>query len=409
MKKLIASAGLVAVGTASLHAVDGYGLTRQESTKPWSIAASLRGFYDDNFAAAPKDQADDSWGIEFSPAFALNFPMEQTYIRVGYIYSLKYYFDRAGDDADHSHDFGLKVDHRFSERYRVEVADSFVYTQEPEIANDVVRTDFIRTDADVFRNRGAINFTAELTELLSVLAGYQNLWYDYKQDAADVRDEFPTTNPLGIGSRSALLDRMEHLFRLDTRWQMQEHLVGLVGYQYGIVDYTSDDLITDVLRGDDRDNTAHYFYVGANYTFSSQLAGEARAGVRYTDYDLGGDDWSPYVDLGLTYTYLPGSYVQFGFRQDHNATDVSGTGTDITTDQESSTVYGSLNHRITSHLIGRLEAHYQRGVFNGGPSDGDVDNIFLAGANLEYRINNYWSAETGYNYDRLDSDESFRS
>jgi Putative beta-barrel porin 2 len=396
MKKLIASAGLVAVGTASLHAAadDGYGLTRQEASKPWSISASLRGFYDDNFLAAPKKFEEDSWGMEFSPAFALNFPMETSYLHLGYIYSLRYYFDRDDENADHSHDFNLKAEHRFSERYRVELADSFVFAQEPEVVDETTQTQF-RTDSDVFRNRATINFIAQLTELWSLLAGYQNLWYDYSQD--------------GAFSRSALLDRMEHLFRLDARWQAKEHLIGLIGYQYGVNDYTSKDLITSVARGDDRDNTAHYVYVGANYSFSSQLNAEARLGVRYTDYDAGDTETSPYADVAGTYTYLPGSYVQLGVRHDRNATDIAGVGTDITQDQESTTVSGSLNHRITPHLNGRLEAHYQRGVFNGGPDDGDVDNFFLAGVNLEYRINNNWSAETGYNFDRLDSDATNRS
>jgi len=395
MKKLIASAGLVAVGTASLHAVDSYyGLSRQEASKPWSISASLRGFYDDNFAAAPKSIREDSWGMEFSPAFALNFPMEQTYVRVGYIYSLKYYFERDDDKADHSHDFNVKAEHRFSERYKIELSDSFVYAQEPELIDETTQTQF-RTDSDVYRNRATVNFVAELTELWSLLAGYQNIWYDYVQE--------------GDFSRSALLDRTEHLFRLDGRWQMQEHLIGLVGYQYGVNDYRSKNLITSLVRGDDRDNTAHYVYLGANYSFSSQLNGEARAGVRSTDYDTGDDELSPYVDIAGTYTYLPGSYVQLGFRHDRNATDVAGSGADITTDQETSSVFGSINHRITPQLNGRLETQYQRGVFNGGPADGDLENFFLAGVNLEYRINNNWAAETGYNYDRLDSDASNRS
>lgn len=396
MKKLIASAGLVAVGTASLHSADGFGLSREEASKPWSIAASLRGFYDDNFAAAPKSLRKESFGFEFSPWFFLNFPMEQTYVRVGYIYSLKYYFDRPGDDTDHSHDFNLKAEHRFSERYKIAVSDSFVYAQEPAVIEGTgfAQTTF-RTQADAARNRAAIDFTAQLTELLSVLAGYRNNWYDFRQD--------------GDFSRSALLDRMEHLFRVDGRWQVQEHLIGLVGYQYGINDYTSQNLITSVARGDDRDSTAHYFYLGANYAFSSQLNAEARAGVRYTDYDAGGSALSPYVDIAGTYTYLPGSYVLLGLRHDRNATDVAGTGTDITTDQESSIVYGSLNHRITPRLTGSLIAQYQRGVFNGGTLDGEVDNFFLAGVNLEYRFNNNWATETGYNFDRLDSDGPNRS
>ena len=49
MKKIIASVGLVAAGAASVQAQYAPGLTSQEMTKPWSLSASLRGFYDDNY------------------------------------------------------------------------------------------------------------------------------------------------------------------------------------------------------------------------------------------------------------------------------------------------------------------------------------------------------------------------
>ena len=52
MKKLIASAGLVALGTAGLHAAYAPGLTEQQTSKPWTVSASLRGFYDDNITTA---------------------------------------------------------------------------------------------------------------------------------------------------------------------------------------------------------------------------------------------------------------------------------------------------------------------------------------------------------------------
>jgi hypothetical protein len=41
--------------------------------------------------------------------------------------------------------------------------------------------------------------------------------------------------------------------------------------------------------------------------------------------------------------------------------------------------------------------------------DGDVDNYYGFGANLTYQINQYWSTEGGYNFDRLDSDQPVRS
>jgi hypothetical protein len=54
-------------------------------------------------------------------------------------------------------------------------------------------------------------------------------------------------------------------------------------------------------------------------------------------------------------------------------------------------------------------AQYQRSEFVGGDADGDLENFFLAGINLQYEITQNWSAEAGYNYDRLDADDAGRN
>jgi len=396
MKRIIASAGLVAVSTTGLQAAPG--LSPIESAKPWSISATLRGFYDDNYAAVPKSVNidKDSFGFEIRPAVAVNFPMEQTFVGAAYVYSLRYYADRSNDSADHSHEFTLKATHAFSELYRISFDDSFVYSQEPTLIDENVQTTY-RTDADAMRNRAAIDFEARLTPLFGLGLGYQNNWYDYLDS--------------GPGSRSALLDRFEHRFRIDGLWHASETLVGLLGYQYGIFDYTSNEAIAPGFVGDDRDSSTHYFYVGAEQSLSTLFKAEARVGAAYVDYDrLPGDTWTPYVLIQGTYNYLPGSYVQFGVRHERNATDIAApAGSEIVTDQETSALYASINHRITPNITGSLLGQYQRSTFNNGAFDGDVENFLLLGLNFEYRFNPNWATELGYNFDRLDSDESFRS
>lgn len=403
MKRFIASAGLLAVGSVGLNAQYGTPtLTRSEMSKPWSVSASLRGFYDDNYYAAHKDFKDESFGFEFSPAGAIHFDLtDQTRLRFDYIYSLRYYEGRPDEQFDHSHEFRARADHRFSERYSISLEDSFVYAQEPIIIDEGVPTAVgrLETDADALRNRAAINGIAQITELFGIGAGYQNYWVDWDQD--------------GPGSRSAVLDRMEHLFRLDGRWQVQPQLTALVGYQYGIFDYTSDEEIIDGLgiTGDDRDNTSHYFYLGAERAFSEVLRGQARVGVQYTEYDKFGDsEFGPYADMSATYEYLRGSQLQIGLRHSRNATDVaSPDGDDVTLDQESSMLTASVAHRITARLTANLLGTLMHSVFNGGGADDDAENWLLAGANLEYQFAPNWFTEAGYNFDRLDSDLPLRS
>src|SRR5258706_13123813 len=137
MKRIIASAGLVAVGVTSLHAAYAPGLTPLETSKPWSISAAVAGFYDSNYAQAPygsvSGSSKDSFGISVTPTVSINMPMDQTFIGATYLYSMHYYEARPNDKIDQTQEFNLKIDHKFSERYSINFIDSFAYSSEPDI------------------------------------------------------------------------------------------------------------------------------------------------------------------------------------------------------------------------------------------------------------------------------------
>lgn len=413
MNKIITTASFVALGAASLSAAYAPGLSSMEASKPWSVSASLRGFYDDNYTTTGASPQRDSFGFEVSPSASLNLPLDQTYIGLSYTYALRYYQDRADlglSSADHSHQFKATLDHAFSERYKLALSDSFVIAQEPQLIDPtIITTPTRRVEGDNIRNLASATFTGQLSPLLSTVVSYNNTLYDYDQE--------------GSGSRSALLDRMEHMAILNLRWQALPQTVGVVGYQFQAVDNSSENsldpatpipnippsVVNPFLSPTLRDRYSHFFYVGADQNFSSQLNGSARVGIEYTDYHrLDKSEWSPYADLSLTYLYNPGSYFQVGFRHTRNQTDVAaGSATDLVVDQESSVLYAAVTHKITAKLTGNLTGQYQNSTFEGGKTagvDGKAENVYLLGLNLVYRFNEHISAETGYNYDRLDSD-----
>lgn len=406
MKKTIASASLIALGAASIHAANAPGLTSIETSKPWSVSATLRGFYDDNYATRPSNIARDSFGFEFSPSASLNLPLDQTYIGLSYTYGLKYYEDRTKNTADHSHQFTGKLNHAFTERHKLDLSESFVLAQEPQLIEPPgPTTSPLRSDGDNMRNTASATFTAEVTRLVSVLVGYSNNLYDYDQT--------------GAASYSALLDRMEHMGTINLRWQAIPSTVFILGYQYGVVDYSSKDslaLFGPYVNPNIRNNNSHYVYVGADRYFTHKLNTSIRLGGQFTDYDnspsgTSNDSATPYADANATWTYNPGSYVQLGVRHARNQTDIAffGGGANPTLDQESTTVYGQLTHKITAKLKVNLLGQYQNSTFNGGIADDKTDNYFSGGVNLAYQINQFLSAETGYAYDRLDSDLVGRS
>jgi hypothetical protein len=115
------------------------------------------------------------------------------------------------------------------------------------------------------------------------------------------------------------------------------------------------------------------------------------------------------VDANITWLYLPGSYAQLGVKHQRSQTDVGILGgLQPIMDAESTTVYGSVNHRIfggQGHgLVASLIGQFQHSSYETDVTPDFSDNYFLAGVNLTYEINRWLATEIGYNYDRLDSD-----
>ncbi len=402
MKKIIASAGMVAVGASSLYAVNYGDLSADQTSKRWSVSAAVRGFYDDNYTTRPSGpQKRDSLGFEVSPSASYNMPMETSFLGLSYVYTMAYFADRDENKIDQTHDVRLNFDHRFSEQYHLNFTDQFVYSFEPTLLDQgATVTTPLRLDAEGLHNRAVLSVDAQLTPVWSVLGGYENNFYDY-QDSGD-------------GSYSALLDRMEHLFRGDLRYTLSPNTTAFLGYQFGINDYRSTDYLSifSPLRGEDRSSTSHYGYVGAEHKFSSMLSVEGRAGIQFVDYsELNQNDTSPYIDVIGTYNYLPGSYLKLGLRQAHNGTDVAGAATsadDVTLDQNTTTVYLSVNHRITALVTASSLLQYQHSIYNGGAVDGEADDYISLGLSLAYKLNRNWSVEASYYLDNLSSDISGR-
>jgi hypothetical protein len=406
MKKIITSAGMVALGASSLHAVNYGDLSTEQTSKRWSVSAAVRGFYDDNYTTRPSDSRDpvsgkklkrDSLGFEVSPSASYNMPMETSFLSLSYIYTMAYFADRDDNKIDQTHDVRLNFDHRFSEQYHLNFTDQFVYSFEPTLIDQgSTVTSPLRLNSEGLHNRAVLSLDAQLTSVWSVLGGYENNFYDYRSK--------------GDGSYSALLDRVEHLFRGDLRYTLTPNTTAFLGYQFGLNDYSSNDklAIGSTLKGKDRSSTSHYGYVGAEHKFSSMLTVEGRAGVQFVDYsELNQSDTSPYIDLIGTYNYMPGSYLKLGLRQAHNGTDVAGSATsaeNVTLDQNTTTIYLAVNHRMTALITANALLQYQHSIYNGGAVDGDADDYISAGLSVAYKLNRHWSVEASYYLDRLSSD-----
>jgi hypothetical protein len=413
MKKVMASAGLLALGVVGVRTTlaDPILPVAGPSEKPWTVSGTLNGFYDDNYNTVspntPGVQRRGTFGFQLEPSITLKLPANsQTDLSVKYQFDMLYYQDRPSNKADYDNIFDLLAGHRFNERYRVDVSEEFVNSQDPQVL-DPSGSVVARVNGNNIRNTAAIKLTSQITPLFGVVASYQNTLYAYDQT--------------GTGSLSAQLDRLENLITVDTTWQLTPDTMGIVGYMFGLINHTSSDQLFAANPGPPAtpsgspnllDNYSHTFYVGAQHTFTRDLSGTAKAGASYYDYyndSAIGTSWGPYVDLSGSWTYMNGGVLTGGFHVSRNETDVGGTSAaNLTQDQLSEMLYGTVSQQITPKLNGALTGTFQNATFNGGVNDGESDQIYTLGLQFVYQFTHYLSGNLGYDYTQVDSNIPLR-
>jgi hypothetical protein len=416
MKKFFVSVGLIAAGTASLQAAYAPEWNSLEASM-WSVSGTLRGFYDDNYTTAASSsvaggEKKGSFGFEVSPQINLNVPLQQTELGLRYTYGLYYYQERENLDQnpiDQTHQLDIWVDHAFTERWQAKVQDSFVVGQEPELLdpNTSVPT---RTQGNNISNTGSLAVNTMWTRLFSTAFNYQNTIFDYQNSGATLA----SFGPGGSGaSLAGELNRIDQSVALDLKWQVAPETIAFFGGAFEWVNYTGDEPIAQNLSGfgppvyysDSRNSRSYFGYVGLEYSVLANLSLTGKAGIQYSDnYNdpFGATSLNPYVDISMIYTYLPGCYAQAGFTQTQNATDQVSpdvSNGSIAMSTESSTVYASINHKLTSKLLGTVIGRWQHSVYNGGAFNNQADDYYSLGANLSYSFTPHFSAEAGYNLD----------
>jgi hypothetical protein len=409
MKKFFVSVGLIAAGTAGLQGAYAPDMgNSMAASKVWSASGTLRGFYDDNYTTAPAGSGKKgSFGFELSPQIDLNVALQQTELGMRYTYGMYYYQERQDlgqNPIDQTHQFDLWVDHAFTERWQTRVQDSFVVGQEPELLGG---GQVVRTEGNNIRNTGTVDLNTTWTRLFSTQLGYQNTFYDYQNSGATTSN-FATQG----ASLAGELNRIEQTVSLDLQWAVTPETTAFIGGAFSWVDYTGNEPIAQIgptfLFSSDRNSRSYFAYVGASHSMLANLSFTGKAGIQYSDnYNdpSGTTALNPYADLSLIYTYLPGSYAQFGFTQTENATSQINPASNgsIALFQESSTVYASLNHQLTPKLLGTLLGRWQHSVYNGGAFNNQADDYYSMGVNLSYTFTPHFSAEAGYNLDNLQS------
>jgi len=184
-----------------------------DASKPWSISASLRGFYDDNIYTQSGSDKTESFGFSISPTVGYAIVQDQTTINGRYTYSGSWYEKQTNPEFSkwrHTHDFEGDLLHAFSPRANVSARDSFVIGQEPDFlrAGDAFSLiNHTLPTGDNIRNAGKISFDYQVTRQLGLEVGYGNNYWDYNDSGVGTKFGGLV---VASASLSGLLDRLEH-------------------------------------------------------------------------------------------------------------------------------------------------------------------------------------------------------
>jgi len=426
MKRFLVSAGLAALGAATLESASAAsGVGDSTGPKYWNLGATLRGFYDDNYNIDPNKRG--SFGLEVDPFLSIHVPLQQTDLGLRYTYGLYWYEDRQElgvNPFDQTHQLDLWLDHAFNERWKGKITDTFAVGQEPELMNPNpvagVAAPY-RVAGDNISNHGSLGLDTEWTRQFSTSLGYNNGIYDYDNSGAIVNgDGVIMTGSLPGTSLAGVLNRVEQSVSLDLQWHVLKNTTAFVGYSFSWVDFTGNEpiavvpIVTPSFHGtyysSDRDNLTHYGYLGVTTDLTPNLSASIRGGVSYTDAYadplMPSTSLNPYADISLSYTYIPGSYIQFGFTQDVGATDQVNPNAagGITQYAKNTVVYVDVNHRFTPKLIGTVIGRMQYSTYEGGAASTMETTDYGLGVNLTYQINTHLSVDAGYNFDDVTSE-----
>lgn len=463
MKKFFVSTGLAAISVAGfqagLQSVSAQGL-EIASPKAWSVAGTLRGFYDDNYNIAANKKG--SWGVEVSPSISVNVPLRQTDVGVRYYYTLYYYNDRDSIDLnpfDQSHQLEVWLDHAFNTKWKLKATDHLAFGQEPELLQPDPLTQKpinYRINGNNLANQASISLDTQWTKNFSTTLSYANGYYDYDNAGSTVAGlvagpilfgvpGYPSDSSFngsgvtsgwrtvqGGASLSGLLDRMDHNISLDFNWTFSPETKIFAGYSFSQVNYLGDEAIavynfenvslthpgppptydaagikSFVYRSNMRDSRSHNIHVGLNHQLLANVTLALTVGASYNDsYNdpiQHSTSISPSANASISYTYVPGSYLQLGISQGENSTDVVAPGKNgsLTQYQHSTSVYADINHRFTDRLTGTLIGRYSYSVFEGGAANSQSESDYSVGLNFGFKISRHFSADAGYNFDDL--------
>ncbi|MDZ4789418.1 MAG: outer membrane beta-barrel protein [Blastochloris sp.] len=335
--------------------------------KPYTISVNLREEYDDNINASSVNE-ESSFKTIISPEFIFKYPMDQTMFSFSYLFDATYYNDRQGDEWDMGHTFVGRVNHKFTERFEIDLRNRFKYSAEPELGNGVAVN---RRLGNGYSNDLNLDATYAWTERFSTVTGYNNTIASYEDPI------------ISLGN-----DYVKHGVTQDFRLSVLPTTTAVVAYAYDTFDYEKSP----------RDFDTHTLTVGADHYLLREWLISGRVGAQYlmNENPILDDNLGPYANIKSVWNFLPRSSFTAGYSFRTQVTDAAVFG-----NQQTHTFDLGVSHAWTARFSTSLSAQYALASFDQNQSlipvnQSFYENTFSAQLRASYAWTDWLSTDAGY-------------
>ncbi len=343
--------------------------------KTFVPSIKVRWEYDDNVYAG-----EESWKIYAEPKIDIHWLSAVSYFGLSYQYSFIWYDDRPVDDTDMAHDLLFDVRHYFTPTIEVAVRDTFRFTQEPAIAEELggaAREISYRTMGDYLYNQASVGVNVQTGRQFWWNWSYANLVVDY--DEADASES---------------LDRMGNTGAVKLQYLATPQTKVNLGASY--TDLSYDNAVSEW-----KDSDSWIGFVGVDQSLAKHCVGSILAGWENRDFSDDSED-APYIDASLSAGIGKKGNGRIGYRHSFAETLSPFYGA-----REVDAFYGGLNawlanwtsvHFNTSYEMGDLERPITLG------SKSVDEDVWLLGIVLRQHVTQDMYVEAGYRRTNVDSD-----
>ncbi len=379
MKK---SAFAILAGAVGLTAAHGQGLLSIganndfEEKVPFSVTVASSVGWDSNMNSSSANEHESGY---WQNGISVYVPMgdRRNHLNVGAHYSNIWYFDPApgSDDVYHNGRFTLDFVRAISPRLTVANSFYLAYETEPDY---LIGASTNRRVNQYLYGYNNLSVTYLWTPRFSTVTGYTITGVKYDDDQFSGQD------------------RLTHIISQQFRYALSRTTSVTADYRFQINNYDSNP---------EADSTSHFALVGVDHSFSPRLAGSARVGAEFRDYDGAlGDSTAPYLEAALTYRAGKNTTLRWFHFLGLDDSDLSGF-----SESYSYRTGLSAEQRLTERLSGNVALHYVHTEYSDSPVLDDLsDDLFAGSVGLDYRVWRNISLTANYWYTVNSSDNADR-